>query len=523
MRHWFNRNTRISVLSPWFPYSSLGTKGSWGLGARWISKQRGMTLLELTVVLLILTSLATVALRSTSGLQDQARWEQTKKRYEAIRASIIGNPELNINGQPDINGFVADMGRLPLNIKELLSQNYCDNDYTETVDTGCAGNWKTNDDYFVGCSDGVSTDKITCEAVPANWHEIIMGWNGPYLLSSESSIDEDAFVDGWGNLPADVTDLDYGWNFTPDADPATNIILNSVGCASCDTPYDAAYPLPATNPGVSVNDWLVGLSGSGISVNLEPKFSGSCTVDEYTSPGTCEIAGGIWIGICTDGTSSNRWMCLVGGGSWVDNGCTDLVAASKTLCEASTVTTPPPPPPATSHIWVTPCSDNTYSTKATCEGATEEWTCSAAVTDSKLLCEGVGGTWTYTNQDIDLTITYRDGSGGVFTEVDTKTVMENGLNQQVNFSFAGSVIPMGINNILITKTGTGDIYPPSCSGLNVAVCEAADGAATDATLLDNGICDNVTLAECTAAGGALIRNTVQVPFVPYKTLPTINW
>jgi prepilin-type N-terminal cleavage/methylation domain-containing protein len=39
------------------------------------TRQRGLTLLELTVTLLILAILTTVALKSTSGLQDQARYE----------------------------------------------------------------------------------------------------------------------------------------------------------------------------------------------------------------------------------------------------------------------------------------------------------------------------------------------------------------------------------------------------------------------------------------------------------------
>ncbi len=57
-----------------------------------------MTLIELTVVLLILTTLATVALRSTTNLVEQARWEQTKKRYEEIKKAIIGDPNLIIVG-----------------------------------------------------------------------------------------------------------------------------------------------------------------------------------------------------------------------------------------------------------------------------------------------------------------------------------------------------------------------------------------------------------------------------------------
>lgn len=495
-------------------------------------QQKGLTLLELIVVLLILITLSTVAVRATSGLKDQVRWEQTRDRYEDIKNAIIGDPELVINGQPDINGFVADMGRLPQNIKELLNQNYCDNDYTKDGETECTtggGNWKTSALSFAGCTDGVSTDKATCEGASEIWYEMD-GWNGPYLLSSEASTEEDAYVDGWGNLPADVTVLNYGWSFTPDTDPATNIVMYSLGCASCDSPYDDEYPLASTTPGVGTDDWQLDLNGNGVSVYMEPNYSGSCTVDEYTSPGTCEIVGGTWTGMCTDGSSSNRWMCWGNGETWVHQGCTDLVSLTKTVCESSTVTTPPPPPPSSNHIWLTPCSDDTYSTKDTCEAASQEWACQGPPNpDSKLLCDGVGGTWTYDTQDLDLTITYRDGSGGVSTEVSTATVMENGLNQQVIFNFPGSVVPIGVNNILITKNGTSDIYPPSCAGLDGDVggntfddCQDAGG-----TLLPNNLCDDITPAECLAGAdsaiGTLIRDTQKIPFIPYKTVPTINW
>ena len=83
-------------------------------------QHQGFSLIELVVVLLIITVLSTIAIRSTVDIGYSARYEQTKERLNSIRQSIVGNPKRSINGQPDISGFVADMGRLPINVRELI-------------------------------------------------------------------------------------------------------------------------------------------------------------------------------------------------------------------------------------------------------------------------------------------------------------------------------------------------------------------------------------------------------------------
>ena len=219
------------------------------------TRQQGMTLLELTVVLMILVTLATVALRSTAGLQDQARWEQTKKRYEAIKNAIIGDPDLFINGQPDISGFVADMGRLPSNIHELLEEDFCLTNRTIPDKPTCTvANW-TNQ---------------TAWNPPTNT-TLGYGWNGPYLLTSEQAAEADAFTDGWGREAQNNADQNYGWNFLS---AGNNMNIQSLGkdrAVSVAPQYDADYP---SNPlAIVQDDWLVDING-GISINIIPKNQG---------------------------------------------------------------------------------------------------------------------------------------------------------------------------------------------------------------------------------------------------------
>ena len=82
--------------------------------------QHGFTLLELLVVvsLLGLLSLTAVAIFDNAG--DQDRFEATRSRLASIRTAIIGDTSRTLNGEPILSGYVADMGRLPSNIAELL-------------------------------------------------------------------------------------------------------------------------------------------------------------------------------------------------------------------------------------------------------------------------------------------------------------------------------------------------------------------------------------------------------------------
>jgi type II secretory pathway pseudopilin PulG len=125
-------------------------------------EQSGLTLLELVVTLLILTMLTTVAIQSTGGLQVQARFEQTQNRLLMIREAILGDPRKTVNGQAVVSGFVADMGRLPNDLRELL--------------------------------DGTGLPAYAIDPLTGLGY----GWRGPYLLSSQNPADPDAFTDGWG-------------------------------------------------------------------------------------------------------------------------------------------------------------------------------------------------------------------------------------------------------------------------------------------------------------------------------------
>ena len=140
------------------------------------NQQKGFTLVEVLTVMLVLAAMASVTVETASTLAFQGRYEVTKDRYAKIKAAILGNPNIVVNGQPNISGFVADVGRLPFALQELLDGNIAaqiPSYFTQLRNcmlTADAGSW-----------------------IPTP------NWNGPYISSTQSATDTNALSDGWGN------------------------------------------------------------------------------------------------------------------------------------------------------------------------------------------------------------------------------------------------------------------------------------------------------------------------------------
>jgi prepilin-type N-terminal cleavage/methylation domain-containing protein len=369
-----------------FPSSSLGMQ-SWklqlpvpygfpeaGASGNRVSKlelgnqrSNGFTLVEMTVVLLLITLLASVAVRETAELGFQTRYEQTKERLDMIKQAILGNPKQVINGQQAVSGFVADMGRLPMSVRELIdisagSTGYCGNK-TYVNQTICESNgsvWfsfcsnstysnqqacETNNALWMGrksfgfCSDALYQNNQTqCLANGKKWaHLFYGGWNGPYLSISENPAEPDALTDGWGNQSTLATDQSYGWQFfqldalTGNTQDSGNLIVQSFGknqqkdnAIPTNTDYENDFPpnlnlfgtVYFPNPAVLRQDWLVDISG-GIKTNIKlsardtrqiPPVS-FCTDSTKTTKDTCTLPN-VWFGGCDNQAYYNKESCV---------------------------------------------------------------------------------------------------------------------------------------------------------------------------------------------------------------------
>lgn len=207
--------------------------------------QRGFTLLEMVLVLFLIGLLASAGLLFTEGVEDQAKYDETKRRMELIRKAIIGDPTRTINGSPEISGFAADMGRLPECIRELIVAEKCDGTSLDP--------WVIDPDTGFG-----------------------FGWRGPYIQTIADHDGEFRFRDGYNN---DDDTENFGWNFTV---AASSVQIQSEGFDIVSELDNFPQPISSVIPSLIVkNDWLVTLPSS-IKVNIKNQSSSGLPTSELT-------------------------------------------------------------------------------------------------------------------------------------------------------------------------------------------------------------------------------------------------
>lgn len=144
------------------------------------SAPRGLTLIELIVVLVILSTLAIVALRGTEGIADQARFEASQDVIDNLDYAIFGESgTTDASGRVLVSGFIADMGRPPiafgddaaLQLRELWDNDLDDNGIEDFVPFG-----------------------VQNPAADSNVR-VLAGWRGPYLRLAPGA---HMLSDGWG-------------------------------------------------------------------------------------------------------------------------------------------------------------------------------------------------------------------------------------------------------------------------------------------------------------------------------------
>ena len=269
---------------------------------------RGFTLIEMMVVLTIMAVTSTILIKSTAGLQDQARYDQTVERVNQLKKAIISTS--NLNGVPNISGFIADTGRLPNTIHDLLNSKYCSNDITGA---SCGATLDVNFSPFqlyTICPDGtyLSATVIDCTAHGSFIVSLMAGWNGPYISTSVKDSDPYAFGDGWGTSSTSLaTANNYGWYYN--ASNGNGIEFYSFGANGClegahgclpssDPTYDPEFPaLSPTAPApnfIFQKDWMVDIVTTGADVVYQSPLYGAvyCPTSSitYASTSSCSAA-----------------------------------------------------------------------------------------------------------------------------------------------------------------------------------------------------------------------------------------
>ena len=208
----------------------------------------GLTLLELLIVVSILSATALIAMNTLDGENEQLNFSITKQRINNIKEAATGHAIQPSPGVIAVDGFVADMGRLPVSIEELTSKILdCDDDGTDEADSD---------------SNGIADScQWQYDSASQLWH----GWNGPYLSTLADSNNELSFRDGWHNRGSAP---DFGWYFSgtdSNSDSKKDkIVLQSLakdGLANPATPadyvalsyYEQDYP-PTSSPATLPTD-----------------------------------------------------------------------------------------------------------------------------------------------------------------------------------------------------------------------------------------------------------------------------
>lgn len=224
MRYMARNGNLNSLVSPSVSQGACAISPSALAGGRafYSDRMAGFSLLELMLVLFIMGLLAASAMFMTEGVEEQAKYDETRRRMEMIKRAIVGDPSRTINGGPEISGFAADMGRLPGCVAELVWPGAEKTPATnpKTYDSPCGG------------SPAPVINAWHMASATGLW----AGWRGPYLsLLPDAGDGIKRFRDGYGNAG---DDMNFGWDLTG---PAGGVIsLGSKGANAAESADDIA-------------------------------------------------------------------------------------------------------------------------------------------------------------------------------------------------------------------------------------------------------------------------------------------
>src|SRR3972149_1303100 len=85
------------------------------------NSQRGFTLIEVLMTVVIIGILAAVAMRSVQSSIDGSRVRETQAEMDELIVAVAGNPDLYNNGMRSDFGYVGDVGAVPASLDNLVT------------------------------------------------------------------------------------------------------------------------------------------------------------------------------------------------------------------------------------------------------------------------------------------------------------------------------------------------------------------------------------------------------------------
>ncbi len=215
-----------------------------------LSKDRGFTLIELVIVILVLGVMATVAVMKLTPSIETARFEQTKQELDQLVHAIAGRPDVYQDGARSDFGFVGDNGVMPASLDDLVQNpggwSTWDGPY---IESGLSGNDFKNDAWnkayvysdsaIVSTGSGTSISRIIAAAglLSNTVRGIALDANStaPGALYRDSLRIELLFPDGSGNLATAAAIPNNDGSFIFAGIPIGNHTLRAIYIPDSDT------------------------------------------------------------------------------------------------------------------------------------------------------------------------------------------------------------------------------------------------------------------------------------------------
>jgi prepilin-type N-terminal cleavage/methylation domain-containing protein len=97
-----------------------------------IVMERGFTLIEIIMVIILLGIIAAVAVPRFIDFSRPAKENVTRQKMEVLRKAIVGDPSAVAAGTYSSRGYRGDVGSMPSALSQLTSHNVTWNRYTKT-------------------------------------------------------------------------------------------------------------------------------------------------------------------------------------------------------------------------------------------------------------------------------------------------------------------------------------------------------------------------------------------------------
>lgn len=231
--------------------------------------QRGFTLIELVMVIIIIGILAGIATMKMTSTIDTAKYEATVAEMDGLARAIIGNPDTYADGAQGDFGYVGDIGALPPDLDALVSNP----GYATWDGPYISGNFDNTDfkkdawdaDFIYGgtyirsVGSGSNIDKIiasgTGELLANAIHGILLDGNNtpPGMAHVDSVVVDLIFPDGAGGIAQASASPGPDGSFDYPAVPIGNHTLRVIYLPANDTvDYDLSI-IPGNDVYVTLN------------------------------------------------------------------------------------------------------------------------------------------------------------------------------------------------------------------------------------------------------------------------------